>query len=197
MYYKIKLQQIREKKSDKDFLLKDGECFELIEKTEVSGELSGGIIISPCSLSEGLATYEVSLPLGVSDDELLEKFNEVIAINNLEMEEVNQVGGCHYKCKYQVIDYVMKHSLNFIQGNVLKYVTRFRKKNGAEDLKKAIHYCKLSGNYEGIDFSSCTFDVTDALKFIEVNNAEFSVDFLFFLSRGDFRNCIKIIEKLF
>lgn len=197
MYYKIKLQQIHEKKSYKDFLLKDGEYFELIEKTEVSGELSKGIIISPVSLSGGLATYEVSVPLGVSDDELLEKFNEVIAINNLETEDVNQVGGCHYKCKYQVIDYVMKHSLNFIQGNVLKYVTRFRKKNGAEDLKKAIHYCKLSRNYEDTDFTNCTFDITDALKFIEVNNAEFSVDFLFNLSRGDFNSCIKTIEKLF
>lgn len=197
MYYKIKLQQIYERKSYKDFLLKDGEYFELIEKTEVSGELSKGIIISPSSLSGGLATYEVSVPLGVSDDELLEKFNEVIAINNLETEDINQVGGCHYKCKYQVIDYVMKHSLNFIQGNVLKYVTRFRKKNGAEDLKKAIHYCKLSRNYEDTDFTNCTFDITDALKFVEVNNAEFSVDFLFNLSRGDFKSCIKTIEKLF
>jgi len=33
--------------------------------------------------------------------------------------------------------------LNFFQGNVIKYVCRYKDKNGIEDLKKIIHYCEL------------------------------------------------------
>jgi hypothetical protein len=31
----------------------------------------------------------------------------------------------------------------FFQGNVIKYVVRYKDKNGIEDLKKIIHYCQL------------------------------------------------------
>ena len=37
----------------------------------------------------------------------------------------------------------MDNDLNFFQGNVIKYVVRYKKKNGIEDLKKIIHYCEL------------------------------------------------------
>jgi arsenate reductase-like glutaredoxin family protein len=33
--------------------------------------------------------------------------------------------------------------LSFFQGNVIKYVIRYKDKNGIEDLKKIIHYCEL------------------------------------------------------
>jgi hypothetical protein len=33
--------------------------------------------------------------------------------------------------------------LSFFQGNVIKYVVRYKDKNGIEDLKKIIHYCEL------------------------------------------------------
>jgi hypothetical protein len=52
-----------------------------------------------------------------------------------------QVGGDHYKLSpIQPIDYIMANNLNFCEGNVVKYVSRWRNKNGVEDLLKARHY---------------------------------------------------------
>lgn len=55
-----------------------------------------------------------------------------------------QVGGSHYKdCAIQPIEYIHANKLGFAEGNVVKYITRHRQKHGADDVKKAIHYCQL------------------------------------------------------
>jgi len=55
-----------------------------------------------------------------------------------------QIGGKHYKdFKIQPIEFITKNKLSFIQGCVVKYICRFDKKNGKEDLEKIIHYCEL------------------------------------------------------
>lgn len=55
-----------------------------------------------------------------------------------------QVGGTHYKdMKIQPIEFIHANGLDFLQGNVVKYVTRFRAKNGKQDLLKAKHYIDL------------------------------------------------------
>lgn len=55
-----------------------------------------------------------------------------------------QVGGDHYaKLPIQPIEYIMKNGLDFCAGNVVKYVTRYKSKNGIEDLHKARHYIDL------------------------------------------------------
>ena len=55
-----------------------------------------------------------------------------------------QTGGNHYKkCSIQPIEYIHANNLPFIEGNVVKYITRWRDKNGVEDLKKVIHYVEL------------------------------------------------------
>ena len=52
-----------------------------------------------------------------------------------------QHGGDHYqKQTIQPWDYVAANGLGFFEGNVVKYVTRWRGKGGVEDLKKARHY---------------------------------------------------------
>ena len=52
-----------------------------------------------------------------------------------------QVGGDHYtKGSIQPIEYIMANDLGFAEGNVVKYVTRHKYKNGIEDIKKARHY---------------------------------------------------------
>jgi hypothetical protein len=38
------------------------------------------------------------------------------------------------------IDYIMENGMDFLEGNVIKYVTRYKLKNGVEDLKKAQQY---------------------------------------------------------
>ena len=56
-----------------------------------------------------------------------------------------QVGSSqHYKdFKIQPIEFITANKLSFIQGNVIKYICRYDKKNGKEDIDKAIHYCEL------------------------------------------------------
>ena len=56
----------------------------------------------------------------------------------------NQVGGSHYKdCKIMPIEYIYKNKLDFLEGNVVKYITRHKLKGGVEDIKKVIHYAEL------------------------------------------------------
>ena len=53
----------------------------------------------------------------------------------------NQVGGSHYKeSKIQHWDFVWDNDLDYFQGQITKYVTRWKKKNGLEDLRKAEHF---------------------------------------------------------
>lgn len=55
-----------------------------------------------------------------------------------------QVGGNHYKdLKIQPIEYIHANGLDYFEGNVIKYITRHRKKNGKQDLEKAKHYIDL------------------------------------------------------
>ena len=55
-----------------------------------------------------------------------------------------QVGGDHYsKLAIQPVTYINANGLSYLQGNVIKYVTRYKDKNGVEDLEKAKHYIDL------------------------------------------------------
>jgi hypothetical protein len=71
---------------------------------------------------------------------------------NLKSVSANdvQIGGDHYKSEYQHWDFVEHLGLDYLQGCATKYISRWRKKNGVEDLKKSLHYIQ---------------------KLIEVNNA--------------------------
>jgi len=72
-----------------------------------------------------------------------------------------QVGGKHYKCNYQHWDLVCDLGLNYLEGCITKYVARWRKKNGIEDLHKAVHYLeKLISIEEGVDRWSIQENIT-------------------------------------
>ncbi len=52
-----------------------------------------------------------------------------------------QHGGDHYKgAEFQHWDMIALNRINYLEGCATKYASRWRKKNGAEDVKKAIHY---------------------------------------------------------
>ena len=66
-----------------------------------------------------------------------EEFNDVSAFDV-------QCGGDHYKdMPIQPVEFIHKNGIPFIEGSVIKYVARWRKKNGVEDLKKAVHFLRL------------------------------------------------------
>ena len=56
----------------------------------------------------------------------------------------------HYQdLKIQPVTYAMTNNLGFAEGNVVKYVSRYKKKGGLQDLRKARHYIDLLiQNYE-------------------------------------------------
>ena len=55
-----------------------------------------------------------------------------------------QVGGNHYKnYKIQPVEFIIKNNIGFVEGNIIKYILRFKEKGGVEDLEKAKHYIEL------------------------------------------------------
>ncbi len=51
-----------------------------------------------------------------------------------------QVGGDHYRTGYQPWDYFEDWGIGYLECNVIKYVARWRKKDGVKDIQKGIHY---------------------------------------------------------
>lgn len=54
-----------------------------------------------------------------------------------------QVGGTHYDMPIQPIEFIVKNDIPYREGNAIKYICRHSKKNGAEDIRKAIHYLEM------------------------------------------------------
>lgn len=115
-----------------------------------------------------------------------------------------QIGGTHYnELPYQPIELIYKLDLGFIQGNIIKYITRWRCKNGIEDLKKAEHYCELGFYYEETNskYSSryrytSSHIVNEANKYVEQNsltNTEKAI--IVFVALGQYLNAKKIIAE--
>lgn len=55
-----------------------------------------------------------------------------------------QVAGDHYKTlKIQPIEYIVGNQLGWCEGNIVKYITRWKQKGGIEDIDKVIHYAEM------------------------------------------------------
>jgi len=51
-----------------------------------------------------------------------------------------QIGGNHYKAGIEPWDYILSNNIGFMEGNIIKYVSRWQRKDGIADLEKAKHY---------------------------------------------------------
>jgi len=82
-----------------------------------------------------------------------------------------QVGGNHYKkFKIQPIEFIILNNLNFLEGNVVKYVCRYRFKDGLRDLEKAKHYIKMLIEFRdkfGKELSHLGFNLTNKISHLE------------------------------
>lgn len=83
-----------------------------------------------------------------------------------------EVGGTHYAdMKIEPIELIQALKLDFFQGSIVKYVSRYKNKNGIEDLKKASHYCQWC-----IDHDMCyNLDIDDSQSlmidmYCDINN---------------------------
>tara|TARA_R100000458_G_scaffold715_1_gene586 strand:- start:206 stop:496 length:291 start_codon:yes stop_codon:yes gene_type:complete len=56
-----------------------------------------------------------------------------------------QIGGNHYKnLSIQPVDYIVENNLTYLEGNIIKYITRHRRKgDGKKDIEKVIHYAEM------------------------------------------------------
>ena len=98
-----------------------------------------GVTGEEVEIDEDTYSYHVD-DLDLVKNEVLETqaYNPLIA----------QEGGGHYKDRgIQPLEYTMKNNLSFCEGNVVKYISRYKSKNGIEDLAKVIHYALLA-SYE-------------------------------------------------
>ena len=67
-----------------------------------------------------------------------------------------QVKGSHYKNKaIQPWDYIVANNLGYLEGNVVKYISRWRDKGGMDDLAKAKHYIEKLIELETQDNVAC------------------------------------------
>ena len=49
----------------------------------------------------------------------------------------------HYDFVIQPVEFILKNGLGFCEGNVIKYISRWKLKNGRDDLLKARHYIDI------------------------------------------------------
>ena len=55
-----------------------------------------------------------------------------------------QVGGSHYRQgQIQPVEYILANDIGFCEGNIIKYVSRWKLKGGVEDLLKAKQYINI------------------------------------------------------
>ena len=74
---------------------------------------------------------------GMSEQAWEESMDQVDAL-------MKQVGGNHYaSMAIQPVEFIVANNLTFLEGNVVKYISRHHAKNVADDVRKAIHYCEL------------------------------------------------------
>lgn len=107
-----------------------------------------------------------------------------------------QVGGSHYKkLTMQPIDFIVKAKLSFIQGNIVKYISRYMDKNGIEDVEKCIHYSELaiSLNDSGPEHKMLNL----AYSYCTVNNFNsFQSNIIIACVQDDYYAVIKYCERL-
>jgi len=89
------------------------------------------------------ASQEKALEELARNAEELDLYDDKI-VHDLTKPLSQQIGGEHYRQgDIQPIEYIHANDMDFFSGNVVKYITRWKYKNGLEDLKKAKHYIEL------------------------------------------------------
>lgn len=113
-----------------------------IEHFSITKNEHSDLIWATCpNMNETVVLYD-----GKQLAEITSYIEPLVKYTNNELKEVQKPK--HYSGEVDVIDFVKMHNLNFNEGNIVKYVTRARRKdNRLEDLKKALDYIQREINY--------------------------------------------------
>lgn len=58
------------------------------------------------------------------------------ANSGVKEKQEQEKDGHYHKCKIEPIEYILANNLGFCEGNVVKYITRYKDKGGVDDLRK-------------------------------------------------------------
>ena len=101
-------------------------------------------------LYQDMINYEEQANMGMMDEAIKDTVKEKgFTKTDLKKQALKatlkQVGGSHYKdCKIQPVEFIVGNDLTFLEGNIIKYVTRHRRKGeGRKDIEKVIHYAEM------------------------------------------------------
>lgn len=115
-------------------------CHAPAEKTSVYGArrlLIKKIRAAVANVSKSLAMTKASWIPGMKDE-------PIGAVDAPPSALAVQVDGSHYKeMPIQPVEFIYRNKIGYMEGNVIKYVSRWRNKNGIADLRKARHYLDL------------------------------------------------------
>ena len=135
---------------------KVGDEVEIVKLDKTIQHLGGEGLLSPVG-TKAFVTWiaETGGEVEIDTDMYSYHADDLTLVKNevLETQVYNpliaQEGGGHYKNRgIQPLEYTMKNNLSFCEGNVVKYISRYKSKNGIEDLAKVIHYALLSAYEE-------------------------------------------------
>lgn len=115
----------------------------------------------------------------------------------MEEKICKQIGGNHYQSDYQPLNLILKYNLNFIQGSIIKYVTRHRRKNKEEDLLKALSLCETGLNFDKYNFL-CSVDRKDIYDYCqknELNSYLYEIIIIYILNK-DYQDAIDYIKTI-
>jgi hypothetical protein len=99
-------------------------------------------------IKEGYRNYDVPVALpdlgepwnkGITLEEYFAGLNKIYEYKGKSVKD-QQVAGSHYQRAIQPWDIISEWELDFWEGNVLKYLLRWKHKDGLQDLLKAKHY---------------------------------------------------------
>ena len=143
---------------------KVGDKVQVIEDNHTSAwfnvntqKVVGEIVSVDSHSSECVYLVKVEGYTGIYDNGTFKfKDRHLKLVDQVVEQEVNvynpliaQEGGGHYKDRgIQPLEYTMQNNLSFCEGNVVKYISRYKSKNGIEDLAKVIHYALLAAYEE-------------------------------------------------
>lgn len=108
-----------------------------------------------------------------------------------------QVGGAHYQSDYQHWDFVYDTGMDYFQGQFSRYVSRARRKHGAEDYEKALHYADKAielGLANSLDADKVADNHGRFCTFNELTNQEYAAIWLCML--GEWSSARKWVEVI-
>ena len=94
--------------------------------------------------ARGVSIRDIASRLGLTYGTVWNIVNNYPQSKKKDMKTLENKGEKHYKKGgVEPVEYILKNNMGYLEGNVIKYVTRHKEKGGASDIKKAIHYLEI------------------------------------------------------